>query len=160
MYLTKRLMQLMMLLWTVCCIAKITGKLERERHVDKKHESISRATNVDFIMMAPPLTNKNTNMLGNNGISTKKHEGNVLYHKNYTHPGIILQFKTFWNSNDRTNRSRRLLEITLKPMFFICCLCVLVLIYFLYRAVRIRRNLKKDKNIIQTDSNKIYQNEA
>ena len=165
MVLTQSVVYLVPLLWSVYCMADITGKSPKEPSISKKkHNSLSRAPDIDFIMMAPPLASKNANVLKDKDISTKAHEEKVTHAKNNTHPAIFLRFmqiKTFWNSNDRKNKSRRLLEMILKPMFFVCCLCVLVLIYLLYRAVRIRRSIKNDKHVIQpTDSKTIYQNEA
>ena len=158
----QNLLYLMPLLWTICCMADIAGQSRKE--TSEKLSSLSKAPNIDFIMMAPPLASADTSELKNKNISTKMPKGKVTHGTNNTHPAVFLRFmqvKTFWNSNNRNNKSRRLLEITLKPMFFVCCLCVLVLIYLLYRAVRIRRNLKNDKHVIQpNDSNKVYQNEA
>ncbi len=160
--LNRSVLYVVSLLWTVFCMADVAGQSRREP--SKKDNSISRAPNIDFIMMAPPLAGNTTIDLKNKNVSTKAYEGKVTHGTNNTHPGIFLRFmqiRTFWNSNDRRNKSQRLLEMTLKPMFFVCCLCVLVLIYLLYRAVRIRRSLKNDKHVIQqTDSNKVYQNEA
>ena len=153
------LLYILSLLWVVCCMAETTGRSQRETSITKKHNSLTTPPNIDFIMKAPTLASQNTT-----NVSTKEHKPEVNHGKNSTHHSILLrliQIKTFWNSSDKKNRSRRLLEMTLKPMFFICCLCVLVLIYLLYRAVRIRRSLKNDKHVIQpTHSDKIYQNEA
>ena len=152
------LLYVLPLLWAVCCMAEATGKSRRKTNIEKKHNLLTTpAQNIDYIMMAPPLASENTT-----NISTKAHEPKMNDARNTTHHGIIVRFMyTFWNSSERKSRSRRLLEMTLKPMFFICCLCVLVLIYLLYRAVRIRRNLKNDKHVIQpTHSDNIYQNDA
>ena len=153
---------LMPLLWTVCCMADIAGKSRIE--ASKKQSPLSRASNIDFIMTAPPLASENTIELKGRNISMKTSERKVTHGTNKTHPGIFLRFmqiKTFWNSSNKYNKRRRLLEMSLKPMFFVCCLCVLVLIYLLFRAVRIRKSLKNDKHIVQpADSKNVYQNEA
>lgn len=125
--------------------------------------------NIDFIMMAPQVVREKPNsILKNNDISsTPKQQGKESNTKNTTNSnaGIlvrIMQFKTIWNSDHGKNRSRRLLEMSLKPMFFICCICALVLIYLLYRAVKIRKNLKNDKHDVThpNDSHKVLLNEA
>lgn len=159
------LLYLVPLLWmSLCYASEINGK---EEPVVKagKYNSLSRAPDIDFIMMAPSLQGReSTDGLKIKDNSTKTHEVSLKHAKNNTKPGIFLRFmqiKSFWNTKDRNNNRRRLLEMTLKPMFFVCCLCVLVLIYLLYRAVRIKWNLKNDKHVIQpADTSKIYQNEA
>lgn len=120
---------------------------------------------IDFIMMAPQMASVGGNSTKSEDILStskqQKKEGNA---KNNTRTSIlvrILQFKTFWSSDSGKNRTRRILELSLKPIFFVCCLSAIVLIYLLYRAVRIRKNVKNDEHVIQSnDSSKLILNEA
>lgn len=140
----------------VADVASISGG---EPTAKKKTDSLSRATNVDFVMTAPLLTRGS-----NYGLKKKDFTPVEKKAKNDTKSSVFLRFmqvKTFWNSNNGKNKRRRVFEMTLKPMFIVCCLCVLVLIYLLCRAVKIRRNLNTDNHTIQqTELDNMYQNEA
>ena len=169
MVLPQTLLYVVPLSWTLCCVAHAGGNsrtAEVGSHKKAKHSSLSRSPDIDFIMLAPPVAHQRQSGLKNANHSKMGEETQEkkLHANNSTRPGILLrimQIKTFWKSNDGSSKSRRVLEMTLKPMFFVCCLCVLVLIYLLYRAVRIRKSLKNDKHVIQpTDSHKVFQNEA
>lgn len=144
-------------LWSICCLTNGSQELVSKTSSNKG--------DIDFIMMASQPASERTNLMKNQDILTnQKQEKGEEKPKNNTHPGFflrILQFKTTWNSGNGKNNTRRLLELSLKPLFFVCCLCAVVLIYLLYRAVRIRKSLKSDKHVIQsTDSSKVLLNEA
>ena len=147
-------------LWSICCLTNGSAQ-------ELVSKTSSNKGDIDFIMMAPQPVSERTNLMKNQDsltLTNQKQEKKEEKTKNNTRPGFflrILQFKTTWNSGNGKNNTRRLLELSLKPLFFVCCLCAVVLIYLLYRAVRIRKSLKNDKHVIQsTDSSKLLLNEA